>query len=743
MFKISAIIMSLIMLGFNLKVIFEINLSNSTMNLKVNIKSNQSNLYLFIILIVSILARLIYFKFEKLSPLYLYPIIDEKEFLETGEQLSNHWMLLKGYFWHPPLYSYFIGFLKLIGFGIKGILVVQSFLGISGTILFFLAIKKYHQTIAFIAALIWSVYPLQLFVESKILSENLFIFLSFILFYLISSSTKPNSNKLVLFGLISGLIIITKSQFVIFVLFYLIYLWKKLEFKPKQILIYAFSALIFPLAISLHNTYYSGGKFLFASANGPINVYLGNSSDIEKTLNIRPSEWKNEFFPRLYDEAGIYFTDNTSDTTSQKVHLLTNFLRQKTLNDNLSFQVGLKNFVYKTIILFHSQETPRNYDLYEYKKWNPYLNYTIGRKPFYFPLILFFYAAIIFLIVKRKDIENSRSFLLMVILILTNLIPSLLIFNAFRYRLPAVPFLIFFAILFYKEFYKNYKFLIINVVLILLLGTNVLKGMLIQKIPLAETYDNFADGFMKQGKQVYAQKYYDKAAEYIKEEEVHESTQHDVLLRQGYLADQNGNLQEAIEYFSQAIHANSKSTEAYYNRAVAEYKLNDFAKSRNDYTKAIDIGFKDNNKKAFAYFGRGLVYIRVSKFDSALIDMNDAIKYKSDYGQAYANRGILLAQSGKIKEGISDFDSAIILNYKEAKVYNDRGIAYVNLNRMQDGLNDFTTAISINPNYAESYFFRSMILYDLGKKDEACNDMKTAADLGLPDAQSEYSRLCK
>ena len=301
--------------------------------------------YLLIIGIVAVIARILYFISEINSPLFLYPVIDEKEFVDNALQIARSHFNFPWYYWHPPGYSYFLAVLFSIGFSLKTVVITQYAMGVAGSLLVYLSLRKFDKKAAFIASVIWAVYPLELFTETRFLSENMFTFLLILLIWFILNFEKKN-NWFIVAGLLSSLLIVTKSQFLLFVLLAvpLLLFYEKVSF--RKVAIYLAFALLLPMMASFHNSRKTGGNFIFVSANGPVNLYIGNSADIKKTLNIRPVEWREKFFPGLYDEAGIKIFKSDADSGETFPYKLSSFLvSQNDQGKQQSFHPLLKIFL--------------------------------------------------------------------------------------------------------------------------------------------------------------------------------------------------------------------------------------------------------------------------------------------------------------------------------------------------------------------------------------------------------------
>lgn len=140
----------------------------------------------------------------------------------------------------------------------------------------------------------------------------------------------------------------------------------------------------------------------------------------------------------------------------------------------------------------------------------------------------------------------------------------------------------------------------------------------------------------------------------------------------GYLYGERGDLEKAIADYSRAISLNAGYTDAYINRGYAYGERGDLDRAIADYTRAIEL----EPKNASAYNKRGSLYYQKGDDDRAIGDYNAAIKLKGDYTLAYNNRGNAWYSKGDLERAIADFDRAIALDRKFERAYVNRGNAW-------------------------------------------------------------------
>ena len=165
-----------------------------------------------------------------------------------------------------------------------------------------------------------------------------------------------------------------------------------------------------------------------------------------------------------------------------------------------------------------------------------------------------------------------------------------------------------------------------------------------------------------------------------------------------YLFKQDG--EKALYYSNLAVAEMPEYADAYDQRAVAKFLLNDIRGTIEDEDLAI-------------------------KFDS------------TDYN-FFVTRGWAKSSLKLYKEAISDYDKALKLE-PDVKAFANRGMVYAYLNEHARAIDDYSMAIAMNGRVADVYYFRGLSYKALGKKIQACLDFTRAVDLGYKDAGKEVT----
>ncbi len=313
---------------------------------------NKTNLYFFIFLISAISRSIIAYFFgdrvlENEWGVLVYNLYNFGEFslLKFNDLfIPNLWM--------PPIYGYFIYIHALI-FGlndnlITSVIITQIILSSLTSVIFFkLLLNFFKKKLSLFGAITFSLFPIIIFAPSQISSVTIYLFLFISFFFLFFRLTKNQSNKnLILVAIISGVLMLTRRDFILIYLFsiFFLILFFKADFK-KMILLFLLTTLtISPYLIRNYFAFdkviiHSGfGYNLWKSYNpeakveGTLEGIYDNDlkqkiDKIEKNILYRinhdkiflntakkfilddPSRYINLFFKRIYS---FYFFDNNS-----------------------------------------------------------------------------------------------------------------------------------------------------------------------------------------------------------------------------------------------------------------------------------------------------------------------------------------------------------------------------------------------------------------------------------------------
>ena len=135
--------------------------------------------------------------------------------------------------------------------------------------------------------------------------------------------------------------------------------------------------------------------------------------------------------------------------------------------------------------------------------------------------------------------------------------------------------------------------------------------------------------------------------------------------RRGFAYFRNGEIDRAIEDYSEALRLDPRATETYYSRGRALLDKNAYAHAIQDFSQAIT----RNPKHSLARNGRAWALFKLGNLTAALEEADQAIAADSKYAPAYDTRAHIYEALGKREQAIADFRKALALDPHDPLVH--------------------------------------------------------------------------
>ncbi len=119
-----------------------------------------------------------------------------------------------------------------------------------------------------------------------------------------------------------------------------------------------------------------------------------------------------------------------------------------------------------------------------------------------------------------------------------------------------------------------------------------------------------------------------------------------------------GNLQDALKSYNDAVRINPNHYQAYLGRGILLANLLNLHGAINDFSKAIQI----NPSGAEALYGRGFCRQAIGNDERAINDYLEAIRAQSNYPRPYHHLGHIYSKRGEISKAFSCYQKAIALS---------------------------------------------------------------------------------
>lgn len=123
----------------------------------------------------------------------------------------------------------------------------------------------------------------------------------------------------------------------------------------------------------------------------------------------------------------------------------------------------------------------------------------------------------------------------------------------------------------------------------------------------------------------------------------------------GQEAFANGNHEESLKLFEQALDGGFDPVKTLLSRGAAYLNLNRYDNAVDDFNRVVDLD-PDNER---AYYYRGIAKLKTKQFEQAVEDLNTSLAQNAERGASFLARGLALAEIGKDDEAVADFKKAM------------------------------------------------------------------------------------
>jgi tetratricopeptide (TPR) repeat protein len=171
----------------------------------------------------------------------------------------------------------------------------------------------------------------------------------------------------------------------------------------------------------------------------------------------------------------------------------------------------------------------------------------------------------------------------------------------------------------------------------------------------------------------------------------------------GSLAIDSGSYAIALAYLDRAVLVNKNYTDAWYQKGIAENRLENYSRALDDFSHAIML----NPAYTDAYFGRGNVY----------------------------------RNTGEYQKAMEEYSMVLIMDPAYFGAWQDRAIVKIDLNDYQGAIDDLNQAIALNPSFGASFYLRGMA--EFGLKLNGCKDLHKALGLNYQPAKKALDYYCR
>jgi tetratricopeptide (TPR) repeat protein len=124
----------------------------------------------------------------------------------------------------------------------------------------------------------------------------------------------------------------------------------------------------------------------------------------------------------------------------------------------------------------------------------------------------------------------------------------------------------------------------------------------------------------------------------------------------------------AISCYNEIAKTYPNDPRGYAGRGSVFLDQENFDRAIDEFTKAIDKHPNNDTVNASLYYLRGLAKFHTKKFDLAIADFDQAIKFNPKHGNAFAFRSISYVEKNNYKQALSDANEAAMLSPNDKEI---------------------------------------------------------------------------
>jgi tetratricopeptide (TPR) repeat protein len=668
-----------------------------------DLSARDRGLFLAIV-ILAIVLRVAYLIDIKGSPYFNQPLLDSYWYDDKAKDVLEGDLLSRGGSFRVPLYTYFLAACYLVfGHSFLPPLLVQALLGaFTCGLVYVIAKRVFGQLAGVFAGFGFALYGMAIYSDGELLPTTLFIlFILTSLYFLLYALERERLRDALCAGLFLGLAFLTRPEVLLLagaLAVAVIALKAKRGF--RLVAVVGIVLLGTMALLGLRNREAFGEFFLF-SPQGAVNLYIGNAGYADgKTPVAPPTRYPYAISADPGEDSIIIGCKQAAlENVGRELNdrELAHYYTSKTLAEiGNDFPRWLGLMVKKTYYFLNSYELsdikpiPRFIDRYSRVLRLPLLTYAIVM-----PLGL---VGLGLVAVRRRKAAwlVSAGFLACAL-------TSIAFFVVWRFRLPAVPFLLILGGFALSQLvaavrgkaWKHLFSLAVPAVLLSLFSLSSLWGI----------RDNSGE------------------ATYITNE--------------GAILANTGKTEQAIEVYREAIKADPADARPYYYMGKAYGSLGLISQSKEMLEMAAMI---NPNYRSFAFLSMGITLANQGDFAGAVPYFKRSIDADPGLALAYYNLGLSCFNLGRFAEAREALGEAVALAGDDREILLSSARLLIEIGEPDTGIAVAEAILRREPRNAKALFTVGLGLEKQGRIPEAIGQFETALRY-MPSSQEMRQKL--
>jgi len=397
-------------------------------------------LILAAILVVGFVLRLAFVLGQRGDPLFEHPVLDEDHYIQQAHVAED------APYWQPPGIIYVLrATFAIAGDGLLAPRLFQILISVAScALLFAIGRRLFDERVGLVAAAIAALHGVLIFECYELLPATWVVGLDLVALWLVLRAAE---RKRPLDALLAGLAIGVSAVFAPTILPFAA-VAAVLVRRPIAIAALVAGVLL-PIAPVTIRNYQHGGELVAISANGGLNLFLGNNEAYRATFSLRPGrEWEE-----LTTEPQRHGATRPGEASSYFTHRALAFAAAHPLDE--AALVARKAFLF-----VHGAELPRDTDLYEARHTSWVLAALVWPR---FPDGLLIPLALVGVAALWRE---RRRLAAPLGLLATIAITAVIFFVTARHRAPALPLFALFAAAGFARWARSPRWIAVAAVLV-------------------------------------------------------------------------------------------------------------------------------------------------------------------------------------------------------------------------------------------------------------------------------------
>ena len=199
----------------------------------------------------------------------------------------------------------------------------------------------------------------------------------------------------------------------------------------------------------------------------------------------------------------------------------------------------------------------------------------------------------------------------------------------------------------------------------------------------------------------------------------------------GIALAERGEVDAAIDHFSEAIRIRDGYGDAHFNLGLALCLKGRLSEAVDHYHRALAI----NPYHGGAHNNLGLAYMGLGQTDRAIHHFREALRIKPDSAEVHNNLGLAFARQGQLDRAVDHYVAALRIQPDYAKAYCNIGMAMMARGEYREAIDQLSRAIQVAPGFVQARMMLSRAYWLIGEKAAALREHEAVKALNPESAK--------